>query len=70
MLDKWKGEIPTHYEALQKLPGLGPYTAAAVASIAFGEAVPVVDGNVVRVFCRFWGVEDDIRNQQVKKKDI
>jgi A/G-specific adenine glycosylase len=68
VLDKWKGELPKGYEALQKLPGFGPYTAAAVASIAFGEAVPVVDGNVVRVFCRFWGIEDDVRNQQIKKQ--
>jgi A/G-specific adenine glycosylase len=44
--------LPASYEALLKLPGLGPYTAAAVASIAFGEAVAAVDGNVRRVVCR------------------
>ncbi len=52
--------LPTGYEELKRLPGLGDYTAAAVASIAFGEAVPVVDGNVLRVIARFRGLEDDI----------
>lgn len=46
------GEMPREYEALLKLPGIGPYTAGAIASIAFGVAVPAVDGNVIRVFSR------------------
>lgn len=46
------GELPTTAAELQELPGIGPYTAAAVASIACGEAVPVVDGNVERVLSR------------------
>ena len=45
-------ELPTTYGALLELPGIGPYTAAAVASIAFGEAVACVDGNVRRVISR------------------
>ena len=60
------GHFPTTYEALQKLPGLGPYTAAAVVSIAFGVPVPVVDGNVLRVFTRFWEIEKDIRQPRVR----
>ncbi len=46
------GKLPTTQKQLIKLPGIGPYTAAAIASIAFGEAVPVVDGNVERVLSR------------------
>jgi len=44
-----------------ELPGVGPYTAAAIASICFGERAPVVDGNVIRVFARFLGRTDDFR---------
>jgi A/G-specific adenine glycosylase len=52
-----KGEIPRSAAALTRLPGVGIYTAAAVASIAFGEAVPAVDGNVERVLTRYFGHE-------------
>jgi A/G-specific adenine glycosylase len=53
------GEFPRTYEDLRKLPGVGDYTAGAIASIAFGAAVPAVDGNVVRVLSRFLGLEVD-----------
>jgi len=52
------GALPASYSELLQLPGLGPYTAAAVASIAFGEAVAAVDGNVRRVLCRLLGWAD------------
>jgi A/G-specific adenine glycosylase len=52
------GSMPDDYEALRALPGVGEYTAGAVASIAFGEAVPAVDGNVKRVFARLFDVSD------------
>jgi len=55
-----KGEFPGTYEELLKLPGIGPYTAAAIASIAFGERVAVVDGNVFRVIARIFGIDADI----------
>src|SRR3989454_12680110 len=42
------GKVPPSYEGLAALPGIGPYTAGAIASIAFGIAVPAVDGNVLR----------------------
>ncbi len=48
------GRLPDSYGALRELPGVGEYTAGAVASIAFGEAVPAVDGNVRRVLARLW----------------
>ena len=46
------GDPPADYDALRSLPGIGDYTAGAVASIAFGIPVPAVDGNVLRVFAR------------------
>ena len=58
------GKIPTTAGSLQDLPGIGPYTAAAIASIAFGERVPVVDGNVLRVFSRFWGIDSPMRDRE------
>lgn len=60
------GHLPQTYEALQTLSGIGPYAAAAIASIAFGVPVPVVDGNVLRVFSRFWGIFEDIRMPKVR----
>ncbi|HSG49324.1 MAG TPA: A/G-specific adenine glycosylase [Longimicrobiales bacterium] len=48
------GSVPGSYQALRALPGVGEYTAGAVASIAFGEAVPAVDGNVKRVLARLY----------------
>src|SRR5271167_2599654 len=50
-----KGEFPRSAEAWRELPGIGRYTAAAIASIAFGERVAVVDGNVERVLKRLFG---------------
>jgi A/G-specific adenine glycosylase len=55
--------LPGSSEALRALPGFGPYTAAAVASLAFGEAVPLVDGNVARVFARLYRLAGDAREQ-------
>lgn len=56
------GRVPDRYELLLALPGLGGYTAAAVASIAFGEAVAVVDANVERVVARLDRIELDIKS--------
>jgi A/G-specific adenine glycosylase len=54
------GTFPSRYADLLKLKGVGPYTAAAVASIAFGEPVAVVDGNVSRVLARLFAVQDPV----------
>lgn len=67
VVNKELGIIPDSFLNLLCLPGLGPYAAAAIASIAFGEAVPSVDGNFLRVFSRFWGITDPISNAKVKK---
>lgn len=54
------GEFPQTAAALQTLPGIGRYTAGAIASIAFGERAPVLDGNVIRVFARLDDLADDV----------
>ena len=53
--------------ALSQLPGIGQYTAAAIASIAFGEAAPLVDGNVARVFARVFGIRSDVTKPATQK---
>ena len=61
------GQMPDSYEGLLKLPGIGAYTAGAIASIAFGLRVPAVDGNVLRVLSRVMGSYDDIAAEETKK---
>lgn len=63
-----EGELPRAYEELLALPGIGSYTAGAIASIAYGQAVPAVDGNVLRVISRICGDRQDILKQSVKKQ--
>ena len=60
--DRLAGRLPATSEELRLLPGIGAYTAAAIASIAHGETVAVVDGNVERVLCRLSGWEASSRN--------
>ncbi len=54
------GEFPKTYSEIIKLKGVGPYTAAAIASIAFGEKVAVVDGNVIRLISRICDISEDV----------
>jgi len=54
------GKFPTTRQELLELPGIGPYTSAAIASLAFGNKDAVIDGNVIRVITRLYGIEDDI----------
>ena len=61
------GAMPRARTELLDVPGIGPYTAGAVASIAFGEAVGLVDGNVARVLARLFGLEDDMRKAGMRK---
>ena len=62
------GKLPGTAEALRELPGFGPYTAGAVASIAFGERTPLVDGNVLRVLARVFEVEGEPASRAVQKR--
>lgn len=59
--NQFGGKFPATAAALRELPGVGDYTAGAVASIAFGECTPVVDGNVSRVFARVFDLRSDVR---------
>jgi A/G-specific adenine glycosylase len=64
----FNGNFPNNYIDLLKLKGIGQYTAAAIASFAFNEPVPVVDGNVFRVLARYLNVETDIASAAAKKE--
>ena len=68
IVSRFGGGMPRSYDALLTLPGIGEYTAGAIASIAFGEAVPAVDGNVLRVYARLFGAARDIRDPAFKKE--
>lgn len=60
VVEEYGGVFPQTFEELKKLPGVGEYTAAAIASFAYGQAHPVVDGNVKRVLSRYCGYEGSI----------
>lgn len=68
VMEKYEGVLPADYEKLLKLPGIGSYTAGAVASIAYGIPEPAVDGNVLRVITRITEDPEDILKQSMKKK--
>ena len=67
ILTKQKG-FPKSYKQLLKLPGFGDYTARALSSLAFGEKVGVVDGNVIRFFSRFYGLKIEYWKSKSKAK--
>jgi A/G-specific adenine glycosylase len=64
ILEKHNGEFPTRYEDVLSLPGVGPYTAGAICSIAFNQPTPVLDGNVIRVLTRLFGIDGNPRDKQ------
>lgn len=63
-----KGKFPSRYEDILALKGVGPYTAAAIASFAFNLPHAVLDGNVFRVLSRFFGIETEIDSAEGKKE--
>jgi len=67
IMDTYGGAIPSEYDTLLELKGIGNYTAGAIASIAYGKAVPAVDGNVLRVISRVTADDSDIMKQSVRK---
>lgn len=62
------GQFPDTHEGLLSLKGVGPYTAAAIGSIAFNLSIAAVDGNVYRVLARYFGIEDSIDETSTKKE--
>ena len=68
IMTEYGGAMPSEYEELCRLKGIGSYTAGAIASIAFGKRVPAVDGNVLRVVSRICRRDEDILLPAVKKK--
>lgn len=67
---KLKGKFPREYEEILKLKGIGGYTAAAIASFAFNQPYPVVDGNVFRVLSRCFGITTPVDSTKGKQKFI
>jgi A/G-specific adenine glycosylase len=62
------GEVPSSIEKAQSLPGVGPYTAGALLSFAHDQSEALVDGNVIRVFARIFGIKRETREPQTQKK--
>ena len=68
IMEDYGGEFPQDYGALRALPGVGDYTAGAIASIAFGLPVPAVDGNVLRVVSRLTGDGGDVALESTRRR--
>lgn len=66
IMEQYHGRIPEEYAQLLHLKGIGPYTAGAISSIAYGKSVPAVDGNVLRVISRVTADDSDIMKQSVR----
>lgn len=67
ILREFGGEIPCGYIQLMALPGIGPYTAAAIASVAGNYDIPVIDANVTRVYARLFNIGEPVKERQVQK---
>lgn len=67
ILEEYHGVMPDNSQELLKIAGIGPYTAAAIASIAFGERIPAVDGNLLRIFARLTEYNGNIKTDAAKK---
>ncbi|WP_018658721.1 A/G-specific adenine glycosylase [Allofustis seminis] len=61
VIENYEGKMPNSFDELQTLKGIGPYTAGAIASMAFNQKVPAVDGNVMRVVSRLFEIDLDIK---------
>lgn len=68
LMEKHQGRLPADYEKLQELPGIGPYSAGAIASIGFNLKAPIVDGNVLRVLARVYAIKDPIDRPAARQR--
>ena len=68
VMAEYGGKVPGDAAALRKISGIGDYTAGAIASIAFGQQVPAVDGNVIRVVSRVRGIRDNVGVPSVRRR--
>jgi len=68
ILARHHGEFPRTHAAILELPGIGPYTAGAIASIAFNQPAPILDGNVIRVLTRLFAIPENPREKTTNKK--
>lgn len=68
VMAEYGGQLPASAEELRKVRGIGPYTAGAIASIAFGLPVPAVDGNVIRVVSRLRGIRENVGIPSVRRR--
>ncbi|MBD5466770.1 MAG: A/G-specific adenine glycosylase [Lachnospiraceae bacterium] len=68
LMEQYGGEMPASYDQILSLPGIGSYTAGAIASIAFGLPYPAVDGNVLRVIARACRYEADVLSASAKRE--
>ncbi len=68
VIARFSGRIPQTVDELSTLPGVGRYTAGAIASIAFNRDAPIVDGNVTRVLCRYFNLDDDPKSAETQKE--
>lgn len=68
IMERFGGEVPRTVEELLTLPGVGRYTAGAIASLAYGVPAPIVDGNVQRVVCRLEAITEDPRTPAVQRR--
>lgn len=65
---EYHSKLPESKKELEKLPGIGAYTAGAIASIAYNENVSAIDGNVIRVFSRLYNIYEDVTKSKTRKK--
>ncbi len=68
VMERHAGSLPDDVDALRELPGVGRYTAGALASIAFDKPTAIVDGNVARVLTRLFGIDADVRSRAVQER--
>jgi A/G-specific adenine glycosylase len=66
IVEQFGGQFPARLEGLLSLPGIGRYTAGAIASLAFGIDAPVLDGNVIRILTRWFNIADDVSAASTK----